>query len=457
MTAATTEQELRAGFETFTGQLLGSLDDGYEEARRVHNGLIDKHPTLIARCRGVADVRDAIAAARSQGLEISIRGGGHNVAGTAITDGGVVIDLSGMQGIFVDPAARTAVAEGGVLWGALNRETQLHGLAVTGGIVSSTGIAGFTLGGGIGWLMAKHGLAADNLLSAQVVTADGQVLTANEEENPDLFWALRGGGGNFGVVTSFTYRLYPVGPIVTGGLVAYAFPAAGEVLRFYRDFVADSSDDLLAHGVLLHAPDGSGIKLAAVSVCHIGEPTHAERELTPLRSFGEPALVQLGPIPYSVMNTILDDAYPRGALNYWKSSFVESLSDELIDTLVDRFASAPSPMTFMALEHFHGEVTRVPATATAFPHRDEGINLIMTSVWLDSADAAANVTWTRDTYDAVRPFASDHRYANYLDTDDTGEDPARLAYGPNFERLRQVKKSYDPDNIFHLNTNIPPA
>lgn len=454
---AETDVGLVAGLEGFTGQLLGSLDDGYEEARRVHNGLIDKRPALIARCRGVADVRDAIAAAQAQGLEVSVRGGGHNVAGTAITDGGVVIDLSAMTGIFVDPAARTVVAEGGVLWAALNRETQLHGLAVTGGIVSSTGIAGFTLGGGIGWLMAKHGLAADNLLSAQVVTADGRVLTASEEENPDLFWALLGGGGNFGVVTSFTYRLHPVGPIVTGGLVAYPFHAAGDVLRLYRDFVADSSDDLLAHGVLLHAPDGSGVKLAAVSVCHIGEPAQAERELAPLRSFGEPALVQLGPIPYSVMNTILDDAYPRGALNYWKSTFVKSLSDELIDTLLEQFASAPSLMTFMALEHFHGAVTRVPATATPFSHRDEGYNLIITSVWLDSAETDANVSWTRETYHAVQPFASGHRYANYLDTDDTGEDPARLAYGPNYERLRQVKAAYDPDNLFHLNTNITPA
>ena len=454
---AVAEQGPLAGLEGFSGQLLGSADDGYEEARRVHNGLIDKRPALIARCRGVADVAAAIAAARSQGLEISIRGGGHNVAGTAVTDGGLLIDLSAMKGIFLDPAARTVVAEGGVLWGELNRETQLHGLAVTGGIVSSTGIAGFTLGGGIGWLMAKYGLAADNLLSAQLVTADGRVLTASEEENADLFWALRGGGGNFGVVTSFTFKLHAVGPVITGGLVAYPFPAARDVLRFYRDFVAGSSDDLLMHGVLVHAPDGSGMKLAAVTVCHIGEPEQAERDLASLRSYGEPALVQLGPMPYSVMNTILDDGYPRGALNYWKSSFVESLSDELIDTLIEAFATSPSSRTAIALEHFHGEVTRVPATATAFPHRDEGFNLLLTSVWLDPAETAANVTWTRETYDAVRPFMSDHHYANYLDTDDAGEERARLAYGPNYERLRQVKASYDPGNVFHMNTNIPPA
>jgi FAD/FMN-containing dehydrogenase len=450
------EQGLLTGIEDFTGELLDSGNERYEEARSVHNGLVDKRPALIARCRGVADVCDAIAAARAQGLEISVRGGGHNVAGTAITDGGLVVDLGAMRGICVDPAARTVVAEGGVLWGALNRETQLHGLAVTGGIVSSTGIAGFTLGGGIGWLMGKHGLAADNLVSAQVVTADGRVLTASEAENADLFWALRGGGGNFGVVTSFTFRLHPVGPIVTGGLIAYPFAAARDVLRFWWDFSNRSSDDLLAHGVLVHAPDGSGTKLAAVSACHIGEPTEVERDLAPLRSFGEPAVEQLGPIPYSVMNTILDDVYPRGALNYWKSSFVESLSDELINTLIQTFANAPSPMTLIALEHFHGAVTRVPITATAFPHRDEGINLIITSVWLDPADTAANIAWTRETYDAIQPFTSGHRYVNYLDADDTGENPARLAFGPNYDRLRQVKTTYDPDNLFHLNTNIPP-
>ncbi len=454
---AVTEQGLLAGLEGFAGELLDSGDEGYEEARSVHNGLVDKRPALIARCRGVADVRDAIAAARSQGLEISIRGGGHNVAGTAVTNGGVLIDLSAMQGIFVDPEGRTVTAQGGVLWGALNRETQLHGLAVNGGIVSSTGIAGFTLGGGLGWLMAKCGLAVDNLLSAQVVTADGRVLTASEDENADLFWALRGGGGNFGVVTSFTYRLHRVGPMITGGIVAYPFAVAGDVLRFWRDFSASSSDDLLAHGVLIHAPDGSGTKLAAVSVCHVGEPEQAERDLAPLRSYGEPALVQLGPIPYSVMNTILDDIYPRGALNYWKSSFVNSVSDELIDTLIKTFATCPSPISLIALEHFHGAVTRVPATATAFPHRDEGINLVITSVWHDPAETTANISWTRETFDALQPFVSDHRYVNYYDTDDTGEDPARLAFGPNYERLRQVKTVYDPDNIFHLNANITPA
>jgi FAD/FMN-containing dehydrogenase len=454
---AVTEQGLLAGLEGFAGELLDSGDEGYDEARSVHNGLVDKRPALIARCRGVADVRDAIAAARSQGLEISIRGGGHNVAGTAVTNGGVLIDLSAMQGIFVDPEAQTVTAQGGVLWGALNRETQLHGLAVNGGIVSSTGIAGYTLGGGLGWLMAKCGLAADNLLSAQVVTADGRVLTASEEQNADLFWALRGGGGNFGVVTSFTYRLHAVGPIIMGGVIAYPFAVAGDVLRFWREFTAGSSDDMLAHGVLIHAPDGSGTKLAAVSVCHVGEPEQAERDLAPLLSYGEPALVQLGPIPYPVMNTILDDIYPRGALNYWKSSFVDSASDELIDTLIKTFATCPSPISLIALEHFHGAVTRVPATATPFPHRDEGINLVITSVWQDPEETTANITWTRETYDALQPFVSDHRYVNYYDSDDTGEDPARLAFGPNYERLRKVKTAYDADNVFHLNTNIAPA
>ena len=309
--SAVTEQEL-ASLEAFSGEILRPGENGYDEARRGFNGLIDKRPALIARCRGEADIADAIAFARDAGLEISVRGGGHSVAGRCFTEGGLMIDLSLMKGIYVDPSTRIARVQPGVNWSELNRETQLHGLAVTGGLISTTGISGLTLGGGLGWLMAKFGLATDNLLSARVVTADGRTLTASEQENADLFWGLRGGGGNFGVVSSFEYRLHEVGPTVTGGLVAHPFDAAGDVLRFFRDFTADAPDELLTFAGVGHAPDGSGAKIALAVACHVGAPEQAEEDLRPLREFGSPIMVELGPLPYTAMNSLLDAALPNG-------------------------------------------------------------------------------------------------------------------------------------------------
>src|SRR3712207_3663501 len=313
---------------SFAGQILRPADPGYEEARRVHNGLIDKRPALVARCRGLADIADAVRLGRDRGLEIAIRGGGHNVAGRATTEGGLMIDLSLMKGIHVDPKARTARAQGGATWGEVNRETQLHGLATTGGVVSSTGVAGLTLGGGLGWLMGKHALALDNLLSADVVLADGRIVTASAEQHPDLFWALRGGGGNFGVVASFEYRLHPVGPVVTGGLIAHPFAAAFDVLRHYRDVTASLPDEFTVFAGLVHAPDGSGEKLAALVLCHCGTPAEGEAAAAPLKRFGRPAQDAVGPMPYAQVNAMLDAAYPPGALNYWKSSFLSGLSDD---------------------------------------------------------------------------------------------------------------------------------
>jgi FAD/FMN-containing dehydrogenase len=454
--SAVTEHELE-GLEAFTGDLLRTGEAGYEEARRSFNGHIDKRPALIARCRGEADIADAIAFARNAGLEISVRGGGHSVAGRCFTEGGIMIDLSRMKGIYVDPSARIARVQPGVSWGELNRETQLHGLAVTGGLISTTGIAGLTLGGGLGWLMSKLGLATDNLLSARIVTADGRTLTASEQENADLFWGLRGAGGNFGVVSSFEYRLHPVGPIITGGLVAHPFDAAGDVLRFYRDFTANAPDELVSFAGVGHAPDGSGAKIALVVACHVGAPERAEEDLRPLREFGSPIMVELGPLPYTVMNSLLDAAYPTGSLNYWKSAFLSELSDEAIDEMLERFSVCPSPMTAVLLEHFHGEVTRVPVDATAVPHREPGYNLVITSVWTDPAASGENVAWTKDTFDAMEPFLVGRRYLNYFSEDDVGDDPVRAAYGPNYERLVGLKKEYDPDNVFRLNANIPPG
>jgi FAD/FMN-containing dehydrogenase len=298
-----------------SGSILGPQDAGYEEARAVHNGLIDRRPALIVRCRTTNDVVAALAFARAAGLEVSIRGGGHNVGGRAVTNGGLMVDLAEMKGIRVDRDRATATAEGGVLWAELNDAAAQYGLAVTGGVVSTTGVAGLTLGGGLGWLMAKYGLAADNLLAVELVTAEGDILQVDAASHPDLFWALRGGGGNFGIATSFTYRLHPLQTIV-GGLIAHPIEVAPELLRFYRDAVAEASDDLTVFAGLVHAPDGSGAKLAALVVFHTGEAADAERDLEPFKTWGSPLLVQVGPMPYPVMNTILDAGYPAGALNY---------------------------------------------------------------------------------------------------------------------------------------------
>jgi FAD/FMN-containing dehydrogenase len=437
-----------------SGLVVSPHDAGYDEARAIHNGLVDRRPALIVRCRTTADVVAALEFARSAGLEVSVRGGGHNVAGRAVTDGGVMISLADMMGVAVDPASATAVAQGGATWAELNTATDEHGLAVTGGAISTTGIAGFTLGGGLGWLMGKHGLAADNLLAVELVTAAGEVLEVDAGSHPDLFWALRGGGGNFGVVTSFTYRLHPVG-MVTGGLIAHPFEAAPELLRFYRDAVADVSDELTVFAGLVHAPDGSGAKLAALVVCHAGDPDAAERELAPFMAFGSPLMTQVGPLPYPVMNTLLDAGYPKGALNYWLSSFTQGLPDALIDTAVERFAAVPSPMSAILLEHFHGAVTRVGPNETAVPHREAGWNLLIPSVWTDPAVTDANIRWTRETFADLQPHLETRRWLNYLG-DDQGLDAIRAAYGPNYDRLRDVKRRYDPDNVFHLNHNIAP-
>ncbi len=452
-TATIDSERLEALTSTFSGSILLPVDGEYDDARRVHNGLIDRRPALIARCRGAADVADAIAFARSNGLELSVRGGGHNVAGRCVTDGGLMIDLSSMKGIHVDADARTARAQGGVTWNELNREAHVHSLAVTGGAISSTGIAGYTLGGGLGWLMPKYGLAADNLVGVELVTADGRTLSVTDETDPDLMWALRGGGGNFGVAVSLLYRLHPLS-MVTGGLIAHPIDAAGEMLRFYRNAVADCSDDLEVFAGLVHAPDGSGVKLAAMVVCHTGDPADAERELAPFTSWGSPLVVEVGQMPYPVMNTLLDEGYPKGALNYWLSSFTSGLPDGLIDAAIERFATVPSPMSAILLEHFHGAVTRIGVTETAVPHRDTGWNLLIPSEWMDPADSKANIAWTKDTYAALSEHFGGGRWLNYLGDDQ--DDAIRSAYGENYDRLVDVKRRLDPDNVFHLNHNIVP-
>ncbi len=437
----------------FSGVLLGPDQSGYDDARRIHNGMIDRRPALIARCLGTADIADAINFARTRGLDLAVRGGGHNVAGRAVCDDGLMLDLSLMKGLHVDPVRRTARAQGGVTWREFNRETQAHGLATTGGVVSTTGIAGLTLGGGLGWLMAKHGLALDNLLSAEVVTASGATLRASKDENADLFWALRGGGGNFGAVSWLEYRLHPVGA-VTSGLIAHPFEHARDVLKFCREITTGLPDDLTIFGALLHAPDGA--KIAAIIACHCGDPAAAEAALQPIKKFGTPIMDTIGPTTYEATNMMLDAGFPRGALNYWKSNFMMELSDQAIDTLIAQFAACPSPMSGLVLEHIHGAATRVGIDETAFPHRREGYNFLVAAEWLNPDDNGRNIAWARESYDLMRPCFAPGRYINYL-ADDDGEDAIAAAYGPNYPRLRMLKAKYDPTNLFHLNQNIRPA
>jgi FAD/FMN-containing dehydrogenase len=436
----------------FGGQLLDASDAAYDTVRRVHNGFVDKRPALIACCRGTADVADAVTVARKLGLEIAVRGGGHNVAGRASVDGGAMIDLSPMKGIHVDVAARTARAQGGVLWKEFNRETQLHGLATTGGVVGSTGIAGLTLGGGLGWLMPKYGLALDNLRAAELVLADGTVTRASADQNPDLFWAIRGGGGNFGIATWLEYTLHPVGPVITGGLVAHRGSDARDVLRFYRERCASLAPEMMLVAGLLTGPDGS--KLVGLVAGHCGDAAAGEAAVRPLKTFGAPVLDAMGPIPYSDLNGLLDPSFPKGAFNYWKANFLTELSDAAIDVLTSAAAAAPTPMCQLVIEHFHGKATEVPVNATACTLRTPGFNAVIIGQWMDRADTDRTIAWVRETYQALGPHFGATRYVNYLAHDD--ENLARSAYGQNYDRLRDVKRTYDPDNVFHINVNVEP-
>jgi FAD/FMN-containing dehydrogenase len=366
-----------------------------------------------------------------------------------------MIDLAPMRAIRVDAKKRTAWAQGGATWVEFNRETQLHGLATTGGVVSTTGIAGLTLGGGIGWLMCKYGLALDNLLSVDLVTADGQTVKASAKENADLFWGLRGGGGNFGVAAALEYRLHRIGPTITGGLVAYPVDRARDVLRFFRDVTVDLPDELMVVAGLIHAGDGSGTKLVALVVCHCGSLKAGKAATRAVKEFDSPVMNSIGPMSYCQLNGMLDAAYPKGALNYWKSNFLARLDDDAIDRIIECFSRCPTPMGQMLLEHFHGAATRVPVGDTAFPHRADGYNLVVLSEWMDRAATDRCIGWAKESYAAMEPFMAAGRYVNYLADDEAG-DPAKAAYGPNLPRLRKLKAKYDPENFFHMNQNIPP-
>ena len=350
--------------KSFSGRLLLPKDSDWDTARRVHNGLVDKRPALIAQCLGAADITAAVRLAREHSLEIAVRGGGHNVSGRATVDGGLMIDLSALKYVHADPKARTARAGGGTLWGHFNRETQAHGLATTGGVVSTTGVAGLTLGGGIGWLMPKFGMALDNLLGVEIVLADGHIVRAADDENPDLFWAVRGGGGNFGVVSSLEFRLHEVGPLVTGGIVAWPAKRARETLRLFRDFAERATDEVMLVAALMTAPDGA-TKVSAIAAGYFGPSAIAERVVKPIKVFDQPVVDTLGPIPYEQLNASLDASFPRGARNYWKSHFCEQLTDEAIETIIDCHRKCPSPMAMASIEHF---TVRPHASRPRRPH-----------------------------------------------------------------------------------------
>jgi FAD/FMN-containing dehydrogenase len=435
------------------GQLLKPGDAGYDAARTIDNAMIDRRPALIARCTGVADVLAAVRFARKHDVLVSVRAGGHNVAGNAMCDGGLVIDVSPMKGIRVDPAARTVQAQAGVTWGELDAETQAFGLATTGGVISTTGIAGLTLGGGVGWLNGRFGLACDNLIGADVVTADGQFLRASEQDNADLFWGLRGGGGNFGIVTSFEYRLHQLGPMVLSGPVFHPAARARDVLRFYREISAGEPDELTTYAGLLTGPDGA--PLVGLVPCYAGPPEQGEKLVERLRKFGPPAVDMVGPMPYVAVQRMFNDAFPPGRYNYWKSSLAPEITDQLIDTLVEHMARVPSPHTAVMLEHYHGAYSRPAPAATAYSHRRTTYDVVIISNWTDPKDSERNIAWTRELFAAVQPQVSRAAYVNFLDADE-GADRIRAAYGESYDRLVALKRKYDPKNFFRMNQNVRP-
>jgi hypothetical protein len=447
--------------EAFRASLRGHLwhagEDGYEEARKIWNGMIDRRPALIARCAGVADVITYVNVARANDLLMAVRGGGHNIAGHAVCDGGLMIDLSRMKGMRVDPVRRTAHAEPGLTWGEFDHETQAFGLATTGGQVSTTGIAGLTLGGGWGYLARTYGLAPDNLRSVDLVTANGQWLTASATEHADLFWGVRGGGGNFGVVTAFEYQLHEVGPVLAGFII-HPFEKAQEVLTFYRDFTRTAPDELASGVVLVTLPDG--IPVAAIPVCYNGPIVEGERILKPLRAFGPPLADQIGPIPYTAAQQLIDAFYPPGLQQYWKSSFLQEISDGAIATMVAYCANRPSPMCHAVIEHtLGGAVSRVDREATAFNHRDVPYSFISLGVCTDPAEAETCVRWARECWEAMQPFLTGSAYVNYLGREaDEGAERIQSAYGAEkYQRLVALKNTYDPTNLFQLNQNIKPT
>ena len=465
---ATAQRELgRESIERLAGRMQGEViapgDPGYDAARMVWNASVDRHPALVARCAGVSDVIEAVRFARAAELPIAVRGGGHNVAGFGSCDGGLLVDLSPMQAVQVDPEARIATAEGGTLGAAFDRETQAFGLATTLGIVSSTGISGLTLGGGIGWLQRKHGLTADNLVAAELVTAEGELVRASADENPDLFWGLRGGGGNFGVVTSFSYRLHPVGPDLLCGLLAWPAEDAADVLRLVRDFMAEAPDEVMTISILRTAPPAPflpesvhGSPIAAIACCYAGPPEEGEAALAPLRELGGLVGDALAVRPYTAFQSMFDGSWAPGFHNYWKAEYLTGISDEAIEQAARYALAHSSPLSDFKFAALGGAVARVgdDETATGFRHAPYVLNI--NTRWADDAESERHIAHTRELYDAFLPSSAGGVYVNFLG--DEGEERVRAAYGDaRYARLQELKRRYDPDNVFRFNQNIPPA
>jgi FAD/FMN-containing dehydrogenase len=446
-----------AVIESFKASLRGALlrpgDAGYDDARTIHNGMIDRRPALIARCAGVADVLTGVRFAREHELLVSVRGGGHGMPGFAVCEGGLMLDLSGMTGVHVDPDHRTVRADAGVTWSTFDHETQAFGLATTGGVVSSTGIAGLTLGGGHGFLMRRYGLACDNLLAADVVTADGRWRRASATEHAELFWGLRGGGGNFGVVTSFEYQLHPLGTMLAG-MVLYPLTQAKAFLRLYREVTSMAPDELGSLVALGTLPDGT--QAAVLLVGYSGSIADGEALLRPLRAFGPPLADQVGPSPYRALQGISEHFNPRGYRNYLKTNYLTELSDDAIDILVERYASVPAPFSHIVVEHMGGAVGRVDPQATAYNYRDAHYNFLIVGIWPEAAEDARNLQWVRGLWHAMQPFSTGNIYVNY--ESDVGVDRVQAAYGTaKYDRLVALKHTYDPTNFFRLNANITPT
>ena len=452
-----------SGIPGFQGQLHAPGDAGYDAARAVFNAMIDRRPTVVAVCGSTADVVAAVNFARDENLPLSVYGGGHAVTGAAVCDDGVCLDLRGMKGIVVDPVARTARAEAGLNWGEFDAATQEHGLAVTGGRVPDTGIAGLALGSGSGWLERKFGFTCDNLLAAEVVTADGQVVTASATENEDLFWGLRGGGGNFGVVTSFLLQLHPVGPIVLGGLLVWPAPMANDVVRFWRDFMLTAPDEVGSALAFITAPPADfvpepvrGHPVLGAVVCYAGDVADGEAVLAPLREFGPPPLDLLGPMPYTAVQDLITEANPHGRRNYWSADFLDELPDEAVDTLVAHAVASVSPHTQILLAAGGGAIARVPEEATAFGVRTAPFNVHYLSMWEDAADDDVNIAYTKKIAGAMKPWTSGRVYLNYIG--DEGPGRVESSFGAEkYARLQELKTTWDPNNLFSHNQNIKPA
>ncbi|MGH3087229.1 MAG: FAD-binding oxidoreductase [Rubrobacteraceae bacterium] len=458
------DQAMKEFDSRLRGEIIRPGDTDYNEARKLWNGVIDKKPALIARCKSAADVISVVNFARENGLSLAVRGGGHNVAGTGSVDGGMVIDLSPMKNIHVDPERRTVRAEGGATIGELDEKTQLFGLATPMGVVSKTGIAGLTLGGGLGWLRRKHGLSSDNLISVDVVTADGHFLTASETDNADLFWGVRGGGGNFGVVTSFEYKLHPVGPEVMFCFVFYPGERTKEALRYVNEYMSRAPDEVSPVGILGRVPpdemfpeEWRGEQFVAIAAMYVGEVEEGERALAPLRELGETIADFSGPMPYVEAQKVLDEDYPDGGRYYWKSTNANDLDEEAMERLIAHAEAAPSDHSTIDVWYQGGAMERVAASETAFGERNAPILLGIEANWEEPEDDEANIAWARNVVADMRRFSDGGMYLNFPGFQEEGQEMMRDAYGGNYERLVLLKDEYDPANLFRLNQNIRPT